>query len=293
MEGDNLIIINKLILNQKRRSLLITFIFFFSLLSISGIVFAEDDLAYNNLKVENQYLENFDSNKYLNNFIKIPLKSLEEVTRTDSEGLKRNLLTGGAVLGSAYYLDQNVRDYVQENMYAGDTGLSKLLYNFGNPKKVLPVYSGLYLYSKLSSDKYLENTLYYTFQSLLVTQGFTTLLKNTVKRDRPRNSKDDPFSRTGGKSFISGHSSGAWATMTIFAKRYPQTRYLSYGFASLVSASRIYEDAHWFSDILAGSFVGYQIGKLSVSLNDAFPEDITISPVYDGNLAGLAVNIKH
>jgi hypothetical protein len=235
--------------------------------------------------------DSFNTDKYFKNFIDIPLVAVGEVFSSDKADLKRNLLYFGILAGSINYLDQDIRDYVQNNIYAGDNNLSKFLYAFGDLEYIFSFYGGGYLISKLRSDDYLKNTMHYSFQSLLITQAFTEFFKKTVNRDRPRDSKDDPFSRKGGNTFISGHASGTWATMTIMAKRYPKAKYLSYGMAAMVSASRIYEDAHWFSDVLAGSFVGYQIGNLTISLNDTFPEDISISPIYDGELAGLVVNI--
>ena len=236
--------------------------------------------------------DKFNSEQYLNNFVEIPKAALGEVFSTDRTDLKRNLLYGGILAGSIYYLDQDIRDYVQENIYAGDNILSEFLYTFGKAEFLLSFYGGGYLISKLNSDDYLKNTMHYYFQSYLITQAFTGIFKNTVNRDRPRDSKDDPFSFTGGNAFISGHSSGAWATMTVLAKRYPETKYLSYGMASLVSASRIYEDAHWFSDILAGGVVGYGIGTLTVKLNNALPRNISIEPLISRDIAGTALSVS-
>lgn len=286
-----MIIVNKLT-PYKRMKIFIIFILFFSLFNISGIAFAEDDLDYVKLDTQNQDLRNFNSNKYFNNFLEIPLKTLLEVIRTDQEGLKRNLLISGALLGIIHFLDQNIRNYVQDNLYVGDTNLSEFLYSSADLENMLVLYSGSLLWSKIINDSYLKNTSYYSFQALLITQAFTELLKNTINRDRPRNSKNNPLSRTGGKSFISGHASGTWATMTIFAKRYPKTKYLSYGFASLVSVSRIYDDAHWFSDVLAGSIVGYGVGSLTLNLNDALPENVFLEPLISHEITGVALNFR-
>jgi membrane-associated phospholipid phosphatase len=66
--------------------------------------------------------------------------------------------------------------------------------------------------------------------------------------------------------------------MTVIADRYPDTKWFAYGFAGCVSLSRIYEDAHWTSDVLMGALVGYTVGKLTLRYNLGYADKVNIIP---------------
>lgn len=65
-------------------------------------------------------------------------------------------------------------------------------------------------------------------------------------------------------SFPSGHTLFIFTLAKIFSYRYPKYRSLFYFFGFLVAISRLFVLAHFPSDILAGAFFGYQIGKLII-----------------------------
>jgi membrane-associated phospholipid phosphatase len=65
-------------------------------------------------------------------------------------------------------------------------------------------------------------------------------------------------------SFPSGHSIAAWTLATVIAEQYKDTRLIpiiAYTCATGVALSRTTENAHWLSDVLIGSVLGYGIGK--------------------------------
>lgn len=69
-----------------------------------------------------------------------------------------------------------------------------------------------------------------------------------------------------GSSFPSGHSTAVWSVATVVAERYkgrhkPWIPVLSYTLATVISASRITESAHFVSDVWLGSALGYTIAK--------------------------------
>ena len=59
----------------------------------------------------------------------------------------------------------------------------------------------------------------------------------------------------------SGHTTTAFALATTIARHYPEYKELSYVLASLVGISRLYEDVHWASNIVAGAGLGYGSAK--------------------------------
>jgi membrane-associated phospholipid phosphatase len=62
-------------------------------------------------------------------------------------------------------------------------------------------------------------------------------------------------------SFVSGHSWIAFGISNIVARQIDQTwAYVSlYSLATITALSRMYADAHWLTDVLLGSIVGYAI----------------------------------
>ena len=53
--------------------------------------------------------------------------------------------------------------------------------------------------------------------------------------------------------------------MTPYAKEYDAP--WLYGIAALANIGRVAERRHWFSDTVAGSFIGYGVGSLMWALN--------------------------
>jgi membrane-associated phospholipid phosphatase len=67
-----------------------------------------------------------------------------------------------------------------------------------------------------------------------------------------------------GSSFPSGHTTAAFAAATVFAYEYKDQTLIpviAYSAASLVGISRITQNAHWATDVLAGALLGYVTGK--------------------------------
>ena len=89
-------------------------------------------------------------------------------------------------------------------------------------------------------------------------------LKAATQRPRPRESDGRGEFFEGGRSFPSGHAISAWSLATVVAEEYkdrPFVRFGAYGFAALVSVARYTGRSHFLSDVLAGSAMGYGIGR--------------------------------
>jgi membrane-associated phospholipid phosphatase len=102
-------------------------------------------------------------------------------------------------------------------------------------------------------------------------------LKAITRRKRPSDvAPGAPFTDTffsGGKSpfkgssFPSGHAAGVFSVATVVASRYRNHRWvpwLSYGFATMISLSRVSTLAHFPSDVFLGAALGYTITRYEV-----------------------------
>ena len=89
-------------------------------------------------------------------------------------------------------------------------------------------------------------------------------LKGITQRGRPLDGHERSEFFDGGSSFPSGHATQAWAVATVIAHEYkdrPAVQIAAYGIASAVSVARFTGHNHYISDVLAGSALGFGIGK--------------------------------
>src|SRR5262249_9299705 len=84
-------------------------------------------------------------------------------------------------------------------------------------------------------------------------------LKFAFGRQRPiQGDGTGPF-WSSGRSFPSEHAAATWSIAGMLAHEYPSTfmKFISYGMATAVSASRITAKQHFPSDVLVGAAIGY------------------------------------
>jgi PAP2 superfamily protein len=89
-------------------------------------------------------------------------------------------------------------------------------------------------------------------------------LKVITQRGRPADGRERSEFFDGGSSFPSGHSTQAWAVATVIASEYHDRRSVqiaAYATATAVSVARFSEGKHYISDVVAGSALGFGIGK--------------------------------
>jgi membrane-associated phospholipid phosphatase len=159
--------------------------------------------------------------------------------------------------------------------------ISKGLSDFGGIYEVFAV-AGLGAYGLISSNNKLANTTLLASQAYITGGTVMTLVKLLTGRTRPsyypagveaeprflgpfHRKLNDANGTNENSSFPSGHSTVAFAVATVFASEYkdkPWVSIVSYTTASLIGASRITENKHWTTDVIAGAALGYVTGKL-------------------------------
>lgn len=95
--------------------------------------------------------------------------------------------------------------------------------------------------------------------AMAIYEPLVSLIKNAYARARP----PDPAVHTSGFSFPSGHAvvgaAVAIGLVIVLFPAGPRRRYyevLAGGFAFFMAMSRVYLDAHWMSDVVAGTALG-------------------------------------
>lgn len=133
----------------------------------------------------------------------------------------------------------------------------------------------------MSGNDFVEHLGVESTQAVLLSGALTVGIKGLVGRSRPNASPDDPdeYHLGGGffnarlASFPSGHTSAAFAVATVLSRelsaRYPSQRWLIrsvlYGAAGSVGIARMYQNAHWPSDVVTGAALGTLSGMQSLA----------------------------
>jgi hypothetical protein len=118
--------------------------------------------------------------------------------------------------------------------------------------------------------------------SLATATAGSEILKLVTHESRP----DDPHSHD---SFPSGHATAAFAVASSLTEYYPRQAPYWYVGAAAIGWSRVELRRHHTIDVLAGSGLGYWVGKLEVRSRHG----LMLGPVYSAAGVGLGVNWKH
>lgn len=141
--------------------------------------------------------------------------------------------------------------------------------------EVLAVPTSLMIAGYARHDQYQVSTALLSGVAYADSAVVDLAIKAITRRERPsdiRNGK--PFTDTffnGGKSpfkgssFPSGHAAGVFSVATVVASRYSKKHrwvpWVSYGFATAISFSRVTTSSHFPSDVFLGAALGYTITR--------------------------------
>lgn len=149
---------------------------------------------------------------------------------------------------------------------------------------------GMYLAGKLTGRASVADVGLHAIESLLLAEGFGSVLKRTIGRARPYVSNTtDPrdFSFATGfgtgdrRSLPSGHTYSAFALASAITsetrERWPRSTWfvapIMYGSATMVGFSRMYHNQHWASDIVLGAAIGTFSGLKLVRYMHGHPDN--------------------
>jgi membrane-associated phospholipid phosphatase len=135
-----------------------------------------------------------------------------------------------------------------------------------------------YLVGLVRRDSYAQHTAFFAGEAVADVDILAGVMRSVDGRLHPRDiPPDGDYTHTWFKAkgtyvnrggFPSGHTAGAFAVATIFARRYgPRHRWLpwvAYSLAALTGASRITDSAHFPSDVAVGGLLAYTISRYVV-----------------------------
>jgi len=184
----------------------------------------------------------------------------------DSTSKKKShaLLWGAATvvaIGGAACLDRTVEEETDENHSEFEKKVADFAQPFGNAAFVGAALAVTWGAAHLTDKPSLVRSTVRIGVGDVTAGAAAFILKNAIGRKRPKDSPGDPFQFepfSGNESFPSGHTTIAFAT-AVGIDRETRARWVPfvvYPMAGLVGWSRIHDDEHWLSDVVAGAALG-------------------------------------
>lgn len=119
--------------------------------------------------------------------------------------------------------------------------------------------AGIYLLGLTTQNEHQRETGFLSGESAIDSLAVVEALKYSLRRQRPFEGDGTGQFWHGGASFPSEHAAISWAVAGTFAHEYPSpfVKFLAYGAATAISASRITAKQHFPSDVFIGAAIGY------------------------------------
>jgi len=154
--------------------------------------------------------------------------------------------------------------------------------------------AGTWLVSVATGDEYGKGESYTMIEATVFSSVTVEGLKFAAGRERPNATLDANDWRVSGSSFPSLHSSAAFAIGTVFAESGDDDyrwlrRFIGYGMAAATGYLRLHDNAHWFSDVVAGAAVGAASARFSMNrrlerVEQSRTVDLSIAPTRGGGM---------
>lgn len=209
------------------------------------------------------------------------------------------LWTGaGVVLLGAFIADREFREAAVDNN-GSLAPFSRLGNRMGRPEFSLPLMGAVYGLGHLSDKPLLADGALHAAGALAAAGVVNGLLKFTLGRGRPDHVGYDsdefrPLSFVDHwQSFPSGHTMVAFSLAAAIAEETgnPWVSGFAYGSAAMVGWSRVYDNRHWTSDVVAGAILGTVVSRSTIRWLHRRGDSRTSSPNLILTPRGLSVTI--
>ena len=198
----------------------------------------------------------------------------------------------------AFVYDDEIFNYIDKTFTNSQSNtISQYSDIYGEELFIIPSIALTYGIGVIAKDTRLKNMSLATLQSFIFAEVASAGIKVLTCRERPdANSQSwlGPFATFESTSFVSGHSTRAFALATTVAGFYPEKKWIgivSYSLATATSLGRVISKEHWTSDVIVGAALGYFIGRGVVKFNEKIGNinQVKIEPIATNYGVGIAV----
>jgi membrane-associated phospholipid phosphatase len=223
---------------------------------------------------------------------------------------KDALLIGVFAIGTAAVapIDMQIASRLQDSatqenrfLHTAATGFRLL----GDPGSIITG-SVIYAAGRVGGNARVQSLGLHSVESIVFADMLAGVIKWTAGRQRPYADIKNPhnfqlwrgFSDDKYRSFPSGHTVTAFAFASTVTREsqffWPHAGFLVgtifYGGASLVGVSRIYNNMHWASDVVAGAAIGTIMGLHVVKYTHSHPDNAIDSKLIKGKKSQIQIN---
>lgn len=170
----------------------------------------------------------------------------------------------GALTATLIATDRHTANIFENS--PGQISWGKHVSRIGASYTLIPLVSGFYGYGVLRDDSKPREVGVLGAEALLDSLIVVQVLKPIGGRIRPDSKGEKAQFFDGGDSFPSGHAITSWSLASLIAHEYGHGHgklvpVLAYALASVASTARFAAQRHYASDIVAGSAMGWFIGR--------------------------------
>lgn len=169
-------------------------------------------------------------------------------------------------IGAATLADRGLNAWIQDHRSPSGDDVARVFKNGGEPVVTFGIGGGILAAGVISDRPALRRRGGRVLLSLVAAGLTTTAIKKVTGRLRPAETPDPfifkPFSSH--DAFPSGHATMAFALATSLSDEI-HNRWASaalYAFATGTAWSRMNDERHWLSDVLAGAAVGFTAARI-------------------------------
>lgn len=197
------------------------------------------------------------------------------------------------VSAASTLLDEPFYEYTKNHKTPFLDDLASVGDFLGQPENNYPFMIALWGSGVIANNEWLRDTGIMLFASVTTSGLIQTASKELVGRARPATDVGPyafkPFGGVGYHSFPSGHTMLSVATSWILARQinWLPGKIVFFSLPVIVGGSRIYDGAHWFSDIILGSALGIACAEAVVKIypklkESALNQRLSIVPTPSG-----------
>jgi membrane-associated phospholipid phosphatase len=223
---------------------------------------------------------------------------------------KDAILLGAFTLGTALVapVDMRVANRLQDSATQASRFLGRAATGFrllGDPGSFVTG-TAIYLIGRAKGNRRVESLGLHSVESILLADVLGGAIKLTVGRQRPSVDVKTPdnfqlwrgFKGDQWRSFPSGHTITAFAFASTVTREsqfwWPHATWyvgtIFYGGASMVGLSRIFNNRHWASDVMAGAAIGTLVGIKVVKYTHSHPGNHIDRELIKGKTSAIQVN---